>query len=98
MGKAGSECTRHCAQTGQAKSTSADRQADSAHEAAAHFAFSLILHVRQHIKHVEQGSASESVEMDARENHVRKAGTEEERHELGNEALFKRTKQKGETD
>ena len=32
-------------------------------EAAAHFAFSLILHVRQHIKHVEQGSASEAVEM-----------------------------------
>ena len=32
-------------------------------EAAAHFAFSLILHVRLHIIHVEQGSASESVEM-----------------------------------
>ena len=53
-------------------------------EAAAHFAFSLILHVRQHIKHVEQGSASESVERwDARESHVRKAG----KHERHNKRL-----------
>ena len=51
-----------CRQDNQKARQQTDRPTQHT-EAAAHFAFSLTLHVRQHIKHHEQGSASESVEM-----------------------------------
>ena len=64
MNKAGSECTRAlCADRTSKKARQQTDRPTQHTEAAAHFAFSLILHVRLHIIHVEQGSASESVEM-----------------------------------